>query len=76
MTEYQPIHQQVWDKINDLEEQLFQKNKQLSSAHRKLNAQRRIMGKQRKEIEQLRKQIEPKQYYRNGKRNRNHGFNG
>lgn len=67
MYEYEPIHHEVWAKLEKLNEENFQlkrANTKLKGHNRRL---RRALGKLRKETEQQ----QDKQHYRNNANRRN-----
>ncbi len=69
MDEYEPIHQQVWDKLDGMAREIHQLKRANTALKKKLRRERR-------QNEKLRKEVRPeKQHYRN-KQKHGRTFNG
>lgn len=72
MLDYEPIHSEVWRKLAELEESLFQKDKTIHQLKRANSKQKNTIRRIRKERDELLKRVNPgKQHYRNNANRRN-----
>lgn len=75
--EYEPIHSEVWRKLEELQEELFKKDQRIQQLKRanskQKNTIRRIVRERDALLEQSRKEKKP--HYRNG-RKRGRTMNG
>lgn len=67
---YEPIHTEVWRKLEELEEQLYKKDKMIHQLKRANSKQKNTIRRIRKERDELLKRAgeNRKQHYRNGQK--------